>query len=188
MADLSNRLKADLSNRLKGMGTTEQIKNTVDRINENTNWTDYMRNHPFNGTLINPYSIKDIVEDYYNNKIVPIEKRLPSESLRVPSAPENDYEFIKKEKKEGPYCHYHEGCALETWYIYKDKKTGEEIKSKTQLHGGKRKSSRNQKNKKSSKKSSKKYSKKSSKKYSKKSSKKYSKKSSKKFSKSNRRR
>ncbi len=37
----------------------------------------------------------------------------------------------------------------ELWYIYKNKETGDEVKSKQKLHGGKRKSRRNRKSKKS---------------------------------------
>ena len=148
-----------LSSKLSHRGTPAQIKKTINRIKENKSADAYMTNHPpLNGTLINPHSIKEIVEDYYkkNNPIVPIET-ISSESLIVPSAPENDYEFIKAERDDtGRYCPYHGANKMETWYYYKDKKTGVIRRSRTKHHGGKRKSRRNQKSKKSSKKSSKK--------------------------------
>ena len=174
---------SDLFSELRGRGEDEKIKNTVDRIMKHTNWDDYIRNHPFDGTLINPYSIKKIVEDYYiNNPRVPIERRLPPESLRVPSAHKNDdydieqktpknndddenvydYELIEKTREPtGPYDPFQETKRFETWYTYRVIETGEIIKTKEKLHkeklhGGKRKSRRNQKSKKSSKKSSKK--------------------------------
>ena len=56
----------DLYNSLKGLGPPQNVANTIKRVQANTNWNEFVTNYPFNGTHLNPHSIKKIVDEYYN--------------------------------------------------------------------------------------------------------------------------
>ena len=46
-----------------------------------------------------------------------------------------ELELVKSEQRNtGIYCHFHEANKLETWYIYKNRNTGEIIEMKTKLN------------------------------------------------------
>jgi hypothetical protein len=55
----------DLYNSLKGLGPPQNVANTIKRVQANTNWNDFVTNYPFNGTHLNPHTIKKIVDKYY---------------------------------------------------------------------------------------------------------------------------
>ena len=138
---------------LQHRGNPEQIQNTFRRITDThrRSLEDYMRDHPFDGTLITPYKIEDLIKEYY------ISKAAMDVDMDVDAAG-NNYELINEEVRyTGDHGRFHDGHRAETWYTYKNKKTREVFDTKKKLHrGGKRKSRRNQKSKKSSKKSRKK--------------------------------
>ena len=58
-------MSIDLSEKLKGYASLPIVQNTVTRIKEKKNWEEFLQDYPY-GTCINPYSIKAIVENYYN--------------------------------------------------------------------------------------------------------------------------
>jgi len=152
-------MSAYLFEKLKGYGTRTKVENTIARIEANTNWSDFIKDYDY-AQFINPYSIEDIVENYYNNH--PATMSYPATtsysattSYPLPPPPPrsspttNGLTFIKTERLHtGNYSQFQDEKALETWYFYEDK-NGNIIKTKTKQHGGKRKSHRNRKSKKS---------------------------------------
>ena len=57
----------NLGTKLKSYGTPSQVENTIERITKHTNWIHFITDYKYDGKLINPHNIKDIVENYYNN-------------------------------------------------------------------------------------------------------------------------
>ena len=57
----------NLGTKLKPYGTPSQVENTIERITKHTNWIHFITDYKYDGKLINPLNIKDIVENYYNN-------------------------------------------------------------------------------------------------------------------------
>jgi hypothetical protein len=144
-------MSAYLFEKLKGYGTRTKVENTIARIEANTNWSDFIKDYDY-AQFINPYSIEDIVKNYYNNPNATTSSYANTRFLPPPptSSPStNGLTFIKTERLHtGNYSQFHDEKALETWYLYEDK-NGNIIQTKTKQHGGKRKSRRNRKSKKS---------------------------------------
>jgi hypothetical protein len=136
----------NLETKLKLYGTPSQVGNTIEHITKHTKWIQFITDYRYDGKLINPHSIRDIVENYYNNltdaspAASPVPVPVPSPSATTTSIATNGLRFIKSEMlPTGKTCPYRELKEYEKWYFYEDE-NGEEIKTKTNLHGGKRKS------------------------------------------------
>lgn len=56
---------SDLKSQLKGYGTDDMINNTINCIEKKTKWDDLLNGCTAFNPIINPYSIKDIVNKYY---------------------------------------------------------------------------------------------------------------------------
>ena len=148
-------MSADLAQKLEHYGTPEQIESTISNIKKHTKWEDFVKDYNY-GELINPYSIKSIVQKYYNNPTdttsPPPTATIsppPTDTTSPPIRPQGSLTLISEETlPTGSYSPFHESNALETWYSYKDK-NGNVINTKTKYHGGKRKSRRNRKSRKS---------------------------------------
>jgi hypothetical protein len=151
-------MSVNLDTTLKLYGTPSQVDNTIKLIKKHEKWIEFLNNYKYDGQLISsPYSIKGIVENYYNN--VPVPSPVPSpvtvtDPVPVPAATTtssatNGLKYIKEEYRDtGHYDRFQDANALEKWYVYNDA-NGKQIDSKTKLTGGKRKSRRNRKSKKS---------------------------------------
>jgi len=133
----------DLNKALQGYGTPIQIEKTVNRIMEKENWKDFIDHRYPYGTHINPYSIKNIVEDYYN-KQSNINTHTTTDNEKKPKYIRSEYTNIFNPYLEASRCAYFD--------IYEDE-NGNELKREVlnpktnpiEVLGGKRKSRRNKK-------------------------------------------
>lgn len=146
--------------RLAGFASPFIIDNTIKRINSFSNWEDFNKDHPL-GTIIDPYIIQDIVEQYYKNKVPPPAPTPPRGRTR---AEVEGLTFVERVRRPNGATRYSgDTSAYDNFYIYRDK-AGAEVESKVDLHtpseynsyplehtshGGKRKSRRVRKSKKS---------------------------------------
>jgi len=163
----------NLFEKLKSYGPPEQVNNTIKHLKEKKSWKEFLEDYNYGLYIKNPYSIQKIVEAYYDTTNLPVIKSLPDTtttslhdttttslpSTTTPLESVPDQKAIvglkpilidTEDKPTGNFNPMWEKYALETWYTYDI--DGNIIKTKKQLHGGKRKSRRNRKIKKSRKK------------------------------------